>query len=270
MIQSCNLFNSDEEDREPVARAYDRYLYADELAQNIPNSLSDEDSTVMAHSLIKNWIEKQILVYQAESNLPGEKKNVEKKLEEYRNDLLIYTYQNELLNQKLDTTVTEAEIKTYYQNNKKNFQLKDYIIKVYYVKVDTNAPRVDELKSNILADDTESLRKVEDYCYQFAHNFYLDENKWLYLDDILKEIPVEDYNREKFLRKNKIFELEHAQYKHILRVLNYRLKDSTSPLSLEHDKIKSIILNQRKVEFIKNLKGDLFAEAERKNNFEIY
>jgi hypothetical protein len=47
----------------------------------------------MANSFIQSWIKQQVVLHKAETNLDEEKKDVEKKLEEYRNSLITYIYE---------------------------------------------------------------------------------------------------------------------------------------------------------------------------------
>lgn len=260
----------EEVNREPVARVHETFLYRDEVEERIPNNLTVEDSLALAKSITYSWIERQLLVHQAEKNLDAEIKDVEKKLQEYRNDLLIYAYQNELIQQKLDTTISETEIEEYYQSNQDHFKLKDYIVKVQYVRLDTNAPKVDEVKTWMRKDDEESKTQLEEYCYQFASNFYLDDQNWLYLDDVLKEVPVEIYNKANFVRSRQLIEHQDSTNVYLLKISSYQLKDGVSPLSLERDKIKSMLLNKRRSDFLNQLKEDLRNEAISKNNFETF
>jgi len=267
LVSSCS---PEEVNRVPVARVHETFLYDDELASRIPDNLSAEDSLALAKSIINSWVEKQLLVYQAENNLDTELKNVEEKLKEYRNDLLIYAYQSELIRQKLDTNISEAEIEQYYQDNQENFKLKDYIVKVKYVRLDTNAPKVAEVKKWLQKNDEESDALLEEYCYQFASNFFLDNESWLYLDDVLKEFPLEVYNKAAFVRSRRLTEHQDSLNIYLLKISDSQLKDDVSPLSLEKDKIKTMLLSKRRSDFLLQLKKDLMQEALRNNNFETF
>ncbi len=270
LFLACERFGPETEKGAPVARVHEKYLYADELAERIPNDLSAQDSSELAKRIVRNWIEKELLVFQAETNLKTELEDVERKLEEYRNDLIIFAYQRELIKQKLDTNITDEAIEAYYRENPDNFKLKDYIVKVRYVRLDTNAPKTDDVRT-WMSNPTEKNRALlEEYCYQFAANFYLDDNNWLYLDDVLREIPIEVYNKEQFVRSRRLITHNDSLSIYYLRISDYQLKDDISPLALEKNKIKTMLLNQRKREFLNKLKKDLFIEAERKNNFETF
>jgi hypothetical protein len=113
-----------------VARAFEQVLYKSEVEVQIPTGMASTDSAVLANRLIENWLEKQVLLENARRNLE-EDETIIQKVEDYRNDLMIYSYQSSLVNQKLDTIVEEQEIRKYYNSNKQNFELKDVIVKVF-------------------------------------------------------------------------------------------------------------------------------------------
>jgi hypothetical protein len=48
------------------------------------------------------------------------------------------------------------------------------------------------------------------------------------------------------------------------------LEESTSPLEMEHDNIKSIILARRKQALTEKMKTDLYEKAKKDHAFEIY
>ena len=267
---SCSFFSNKEEQDVALARVYDKYLYLSEIENSIPKNLNKEDSLLILKSHVNVWVEKQLLIYQAENNLTDERKNVDRQVEEYRNDLLIYAYQSELINQKLDTNVSNTEIESYFNNNQQNFELKDYIVKVIYLKLDTNAPQMDKVNRWFDKSGESDIEELENYCYQFATNFYFDTNNWLYLDDLLKEVPIETFNKAKLLKNQKAIKFNDGTFFYLVRILDYRLRGSTSPLDLERDKIRNIIINQRKKELIDELKNDLLKEGREKDKFEVF
>ena len=55
----------------------------------------------------------------------------------------------------------------------------------------------------------------------------------------------------------------------MVRIVDYKLKDGISPLSLEKPNIRRIILNNRKIEFLENLKLDIYKKAKKNKEIEI-
>ena len=77
----------------------------------------------------------ELLLMKAEENLNAGMKDVNKELEEYRSSLIVYRYKNELMKQKMDTMVKEADIQKYFNENRESFILNKNIVKAIFIKV---------------------------------------------------------------------------------------------------------------------------------------
>jgi len=254
----------------PIAKVNDAVLYDSQLKDLVPQGVSAKDSLDIIKKFIDNWVKETLVIQKAEDNLTEEQKNVEKQLRDYRNSLITYAYEKELVKQKLDTVVNDNEIEEYYNNNHQNFELKDNIIKVIYVKVNKKAPQQDKLKKWYKSDSPKDMEQLTGYCHQFASNFYLDGNSWLLFDDLLKEIPIQTYNKELFLQNNRFVEVSDSSYNYFVNIKGFKIRNSLSPLSFEKENIKNIILNKRKLELINQMKTDIYNDALNKNKIEIY
>ena len=268
---SCSLFKkNDKEGKDAIARAYEYYLYPEELQGLIPDGASKTDSISIIKNYIENWFRLKSVLHKAESNLDNEKKDVEKKLEEYRNSLLTYAYETELIKQKLDTIVGDEELANFYKNNQDNFELKDNIIKVIYLRLSKNAPKLNKArewyKSNVIKD----RKLLEDYCHQYALNYFLDDNTWLLFDDLLKEIPIKTYDKEQFLQNNRVIEIEDSSTVYLVNIKGFMIKNSLSPLSFERNNIRTMITNQRKLHLIEQMEKQAYEEAKKGNDVEVY
>ncbi len=267
---SCSSNAEKDQDRVAVARANNEYLYQDDIIDIVPAGTPTKDSAELIKKYIDNWIRESLVTQKAESNLGDDQKNVEKQLRNYRNSLITYTYEKELVKQKLDTIVTDAEIEEYYNNNKADFELKDNIIKVVYVKVDKKAPGLDKLKKMYKSDVPSDRELLESYCHQFASNFYLDDSSWLLFDDLLKEIPIQTYNKELFLQNNRFVEVSDSLNHYFVNIKGFQIRNSLSPLGFEKENIINIILNKRKLQLITKMIEDIYNDAANTNKIEIY
>jgi len=266
ILVSCNWQKSSDEDW--VVRIDDHYLYRSELAEAIPAEMSLEDSAKMADSYINSWVKDHVVLVQAELNLPAEQMDFEKQLRNYRNSLTIYAFERELIKQKLDTVVSDAEIQRYYDENAQNFELKDFIVRVLFIKIPADAPDVSEIEQLMLSGTSEDIYALEDYSRQYAVFGFFDEERWMYFDELLRQIPVEITNKEEFLSQNKLVKLNEGDYLYILKIIDYQLKDGTSPLALVRKDIRNIIVNMRKREFIQQMRDDLLESANKNDEIE--
>ncbi len=254
-------------DEKPLARVGGSYLYPSDLKEITFNR---EDSVEMTRTYINNWVRETLLLQQAEKNLAGDKSKYEKMVEDYRKSLITYEYESELVNQKLDTSVSDPEIEKYYEENKGNFELRDNIIKVTYVKVRKNAPKVEKVKDWYRSDEVKDKDALSGYCHQYAENFYLDDNTWLLFDDMLKEIPIKLYDKEAFLQNNRHIETQDSSFLYFVNIKGFMIKNSASPLSFEKENIRNILLNKRKVELIRKMREEIYTEGVKNKTFEIY
>jgi hypothetical protein len=253
-----------------VARVFEYKLYTSDLLDVIPAGIPSDDSARRAENFINSWVKEKLLVHKAETNLGSEQKNVEKQLQEYRNSLIIYAYEKELVRQKLDTIVTDDLIQKYYETHPNDFELKDNIMKVIYVKVDKKAPNISKLRTLMQSSRPQDKIELESYCKQFGQNYFLDDNVWLLFDDLLKEVPIETYNKELFLQNNKFVELADSASFYFVNIKGVMTRNSHSPLAFEKENIRNIILNQRKLEMIEQMHTDLYKEAMENKDIEIY
>ena len=231
-----------------VAKVYDEYLYKTDLVGLVPSKTSSKDSISIVKKYVNNWIKQKLVIHNAESNLSSKQKDFEKQLNDYRNSLIVFAYEKELVKQKLDTTVTDGDIKTYYEKNKNNFLLKDNnIVKVWYVKMPVKSSYSVTVQNLYKSDSPQARQTLEEYCKKYAVNSYLDDSTWLYFNDLLKEIPIKTYNQEDYLKYHRYIEMDDSLYSYFVNIKGFQIKESVSPLNFEKDNIKQIILNKRKL-----------------------
>ena len=269
LFSSCKYFRK-ESDEKPLARVYDQYLYVEQLNGGIPSGISAEDSSQLAANFINNWVKQQLLIKKAELNLPEEKKDVQLQLDQYRNSLILYLYQEELVKQRLDTAVKQNELLSYYEENKQNFALKENILRTVYVKLDKQNKSVNKIRKWLKDEDADSKSKLKEYCSTQALKFSLDELKWFNPSELAEETGIDQNKIEQMARYPKIYEMDENDGYYIVKTLEYQLKDDISPLEFEVKNIRNIILNKRKMQLIEQLEKDVMNVGAIKNNFEIY
>lgn len=253
-----------------LAKAQDHYLYASDLKGLVPAGTSKKDSIEIAKNFIHDWIRQKLVIIQAEQNLPKSQKDFSKELDEYRNSLLVYRYESKLISEKLDTNITSQQIEDYYNLNKDNFELKDNIVKVLYVKLALKDPNLGKIRPLIKSGNDQDKKRLETICASSAVNYYLDDKSWLLFNDLLKEIPIKTYDQEAYLQNHRFIEMTDDDFTYLLNIREFEIKEGVSPLSFETDNIRNILINKRKMMLIENLEKDAFQKAEKNKEFEIY
>lgn len=266
---SCNKRRIEDNDK-ALAKVHDKFLYESELKNLFTSNYSKDDSVTIARNYINDWIKKQLMLQKAELNLVEESKDIEKQIEDYRSSLLIFKYKQELINQKMDTLVTDQEVEQYYNEYSGNFVLNHNIVKALYLKISKEAPEINKVKRWYKSDNDEDISRLEDYCYQYATKYDDFEKNWIPFNNLLIEVPVNISDQERYLRYNKYIEPEDNQFYYFLRIYEYSLKSTIQPLEYAESKIRSIILNKRKFTFLDELENSVYNDALNHNEFIIY
>lgn len=257
--------NEEDPENPIVVSVYDYELRKKDFEEMLPSNLSEEDSTLIADQLINKWISEKAVLSRAEQNLSEEDKDFSAKLEDYRNSLIIYSYERELVNQKLDTIVREQEIETFFNENAASFKLKNAILRPWFIMVSSDAPNLKRLRKWFKGDSEKDLEALDDYCNQYAEKCFFDQDQWMYVDDLLKQLPLEISDWDERLKAEDYIEIEKDGNLFLIRVFDYRLRGEDSPLDLERQKVQNLILNKRKAELIKKMREDALQEVYAKD-----
>ena len=265
---ACSFFRDAQD--EPIAEAFGKKLYISDVKNIFPEGVKPSDSLTILKGYIDSWTRKQILLNIAEENLSSSDKDVEQELDDYRSTLLINRYEQQFLNQKLDTNVSKEEIQKVYSANSQSFVLTASIVKALYIKIKTTSPYLDKIRSLYKAGGESSMKELESIGRQAAENFDYFNDKWVFFNEILSELPTKPANADEFLVKNPNFEQHDNAYTYFVSVRQYKLKGSLSPFDYEMENIKSVILNKRRQELIESLEKGVFENAKRQKKVKVY
>ena len=269
LLTGCDYFQTNSKEV-VVAECYGKYLYESDLKGIVPEGASIMDSIQCTSTFIDSWVRRQVLIHQAENNLDKEELDLKKQLDEYRNSLVIYAYESQLIDQKLDTVVSEDEIAEYYEQNKEDFQLRNTMVRVAYVILDEDSKQKATFQKLLSDRDTLLLQNIDVLASYYAVKSYLDVDHWMRLDELTNIVPIEILNAESFLKKKQFVCFDMNEYTYMVRFVEYLLEESTSPLEMVHDNIKSVILAQRKQALIERMRAAIYEKAKRDRAFEVY
>jgi hypothetical protein len=249
-----------------LVRVKDRTLIRAEVLNVIPKGVSSVDSMLIAENFIKKWI-KDALVYEvALRNLADEEPEIDRLVEEYRYSLLRYRYQERLIKEKLSSDIRVTDRINYYEENQKKFVLDKGLIKGLFLKIPVDAPGLSDVKTWYKSSSVESLEKIEKYSIQNAifYDYFYDE--WVDLDDVISNIPIHISNANNFLKNNKTLELSDSSYCYLLNIKEYIPIGSVAPYEYAEPQIVEMLINQRKMEFLRSFEDELYQDAVKKGD----
>ena len=267
LLAQCNNENNNEK---AVAQVGDKKLLQSEVAQIIPKNLEEQDSLLLANDYIRKWVKQELLIQKANENLSLDQKNLTKEIEEYRNSLIIYKYKNELMNQQMDTLVTQTQIQQYYNTNPDNFKLNNNIVKAYFIKIPNAVANPKLIKELVDDDSDEGKNALREYCIQYAKSFDFFTDNWVNFDIVKNNIPIDISDEKQFLARNNQIELKDSIYYYLVNIQDYKLLNELAPIQYVENNIKNLILNKRKIDFLKQVEENVYKEGVRQNKFKIY
>lgn len=253
-----------------LARVHEKNLYASELAGMIPDNISPEDSLLFVKDHVDKWVRNQLLLFMAETHLTEEEKDVKQQIEDYKTSLMIFKYEQNYIKEKLDTVVHDQEIEEYYEKYSTNFLLNNNLLKGRYIRVERNAPEIWKVRRWYKSDDEEDIKKLEAWCFEQSADYTYFEDKWMYLDHLLNQMPEIYMTPENLLRYRKHFEVRDDNWYYFLKISDFRLESTVAPLEFIQEDIRSILLNKRKLHLIQELEANVYNDALNRGNFIVY
>ena len=244
-----------------LVKVNDRILTRNEVESLIPKGTTSADSLLLAESYIKKWVKDELVLKIAQRNLGSDKETIDKLVDAYRRSLLRYRYQEKLIQEKLSDEIQESDVLTYYDTNKEKFVLDKNLIKGLFLKIPADAPNLSEVKTWYKSGNVASLEKIEKYSIQNAAIYEYFFDKWVDFDEIRNNIPNQISNPESFLRTNKTLEVTDSSFCYLLNIRQVLLKGQVEPFEYAEPRIREILINQRKLDFIKEFEEELYNDA---------
>ncbi len=255
------------DNRTAVARVKDKFLYADEIQGLAVKGLSRKDSIEIIERFTNAWVRRQVFLSKAGEADEVNEAEIERKLVDYKQTLVAYEFQKRYIAHNLDTLITEAQLEEYYQKNIESFILKHTVIRGRYLKVPLDAPGIDKLYNLMSSDKEEDLNELASYASRFAQEYFLDTQEWHDFDDIVKKTPVVE---NIFVSSAKFAAAKDSEFQYLFLLKESRTKGAKAPLSFVKNRIRNSILNNRKVKIINTLEDEVYNEAKKNNEFDIY
>lgn len=238
-------------------------LTKEDVENVVPKSASSSDSMLIAESFVKKWV-KDILTYEvAQRNIGKEEEDINRLVEEYRRSLLRHRYLEHMVRSRLSAEIRESDKMTFYQENIQRFVLDKNLIKGLFLKIPAQAPDLNEVRKWYKSDTPESLENIEKYSIQNASIYDYFYDRWIDFDEILDKMPAQISNQGQYLKTYHHVELTDSVYCYFLNISEYILAGNTAPYEFADAQIQEMIINKRKVDYLKEFEEELYRDAVR-------
>ncbi len=267
---SCDFFK-ETDDRIPLARVDENYLYQEDIEGLVVKGTPANDSLQIINSFINRWATQQLLIDGSERNLSEEKQaDFNKLVEQYKKDLYTKAYLEALVKKSIDTAVTIAQAQTVYEANQETFKLNEELVKFRYITIPKNAINEDDIKKRFKRFDYQDKRFLDSISVQFK-SYSLNDSIWIKASQITEKIKVlNSENKKELLKKSNFVQLKDSLDLYLMQIEDVLFQNDLAPLEYVKPTIKQIVINKRKLELIKQLEKDITKDAIKNKQFEIY
>jgi hypothetical protein len=253
-----------------VAQVGMKFLYESEVTDNLPKDIDPSDSALFAQQFITDWIKQQLLTSEAEIKLSSKEKDVMAEIEKYRQELFIYKYQSARMNEVLDKKIGFDDVENYYYTHLDKFKLDRIIARVVYMIFPAEIDPPLRIKQKAISNEPEDINEVENYIYKNAEKYDNFNDDWIFLDNLLNHANYKLEDPEEYLLRNDWIEFRSGNKRHIVAIKRYMIPGQTAPLDFVSEQIKNTIINQRKLDFLREIKDSLYNDALKYNKFRVF
>lgn len=270
LVSSCDYFKVPKEPK-AIARVGKVFLYESDIVDLVPKGTSKKDSIAIVKSFIDRWATQKLLFEASERNIDDSKINEFKELiEQYKIDLYTKNYIEDLVIRQIDTVVTEAEIKSYYNNNKQFFTNSSELVKMRYINLVKENPKFVNIKSKFTSFTKKDRLELEQQAINFK-SYAFNDSIWVDINQVYEKLPFVNLdNKDKFISSGINFQYPDSTTIWLVKVNNVLPKDSPTPLEFLRPTIKQIIVNNRKLELVNTIEKEITNDALNDNKYEIY
>lgn len=248
-----------------LAEVGENKLYKSDLASVLAGEGNDEDSIRILKGMINNWVKDQLMIKEAERNMPKDM-NLDKMIQDYRASLLLHNYETKLASELLDTLVTKEQKESYYNDHKGEFILSEGVGRYTLAKIPVKARGIDNFseqwkKGNVV--------EIENFCKQHADFTDLDGSKWKSINELMAFLPKNLLSKSS-LEEGKVYRKKERDFEYFIKIIKYAEEESNPPFEYIESKIEKVLMNDRKRNLLRQKKQQLFDKEANGSQVKIY
>lgn len=246
-----------------VASVGNRILYKSELDNVIHPNTSRQDSIALASAYIDQWVRDQLMAREA-ARFFSTDFEIERLVDDYREKLLRFNLEEEILSTRFDTTISENEIITFYEKMKEQFFLSENLYRCRYMKFDKKTTGLKTFVKDWKEDNNDGA--ITDFGRAFANEHHLDTTRWITLTQLNNWHDGWSMSRaEKHLNQRQ----SNEKYEFFLKIVDHKDKGDISPLEYIKPQLSKMLLHRRKQTIIEDYKQELYESALSTNNIKL-
>ncbi len=251
-----------------LAAVHQRELRLSELDGMFPGSATAEDSARIIKSFADRWTRDAVLQWESERNLPATL-NIDRLVRDYRSSLVRSSYEEVLVSERLDSSISEAELQAYYESNKEQYQLEKPIVRCYFIRVPHPTPQEPTLRALWNNGNVEDKTSLIEYTDTWSEVALLADDAWYSLDEVASLLPEGTLTVGNVNSKRE-FSQRDGSHRYYFRLLELKPRLEIAPLSYIEKQARKVILHNRKMAVLEDARDEIFERELRRNNIQLY
>ncbi len=251
-----------------LARVFDYKLYYDDIKDLLQGYTDPADSIQQIRSLTDHWVRDRLLLVEAEKNFPKEA-NMNKLLEDYRQSLLRHFFEQHVIEERLDTVITQQDLEQYYEANKEQHRLESGILRGYYFKIKKPQTRNDKILTWWRSFPQQYYTEVIDYANKHAKVNWSDTTIFHEMNVLIQLFP-EGTLSEVSIRSNRSILRSDRDYYYLFYPIEVHYKQDIAPLSQIREQAVRYIIHQRELELLDRIKKEIYDRDIQNERVQIY
>ncbi|MBK8445082.1 MAG: hypothetical protein IPL35_17515 [Sphingobacteriales bacterium] len=269
MLGACRKNEKAQDNSTPIARVNDRFLYLPEMADMLESAKTNQDSTALIKRYAEEWIYKNMLYFKADQYLNEQQKAViEQQAEAYKEALMGYRFEEELLKTKLDTTLSDDELQQYYAELGDNFILNFPVVKTRYFICSKENKLEDSLRIWFRSNSPEDQLRLQKTGDKIGAQYQLD-TQWWDFEQLRQIIPFSSKKPATLIQNDNFIFFKEGDKAYFVEITDHANTGEKMPIDYTRSEITKIAATKRRLEYLKNLKNNLFQEAIDKGEAEM-
>ncbi len=268
-LWSCRDFSSGALDGDRVvASVGDTRLYAGELEEILSPAADSLDSVRLAATYVDTWIKRQLKLKASEEEI-REKEELERKVEEYRNSLLILELEKQYVENRLDTVISREEIEAYYERYRNDFRVNHPLVKALAIVFPVGFRQESKVWELTITQKPEWEEELIDLFVKNGLEYH-PYTEWTDLREVTRHMPnVTEEAYKKLQAAGNFLQTEEGDQRYIVIVRDILPEGAVMPLDMAEPSVRIRIVHQRRQELLRAMEEELYRAASENGEITI-
>lgn len=263
-LESCRLLRPDN----VVATVGDKSLLRADVESSTA-ALTGPDSLAAATLFVDQWVRKQVMLQEADRVLASDLKSINAMVDDYRTSLLTNRLNQEYLQGRADSLITDSMVKAYYERHGSEFPIDRTIVKGRIVRLPSGYRQAQKLFTLMGSESAEKQKDFSDICAKNKFELYTFDS-WTDFTDFLSYLPVRrGGNYDSMLSHRGVQQTSDADSKYYFEITEVIRQGGQAPLERTSDMVRRMMFARRSAEITRAYADSLYQAALLKGTINI-